>query len=305
MESTELHSPTPRRSQSGRADRRAGAAKSIRLLLLGVLTALASCGTGAAGPLGGFGQALPLAIPVRPVADTRIPPAPLPARLDLPDGPGPFPVVILLHGCGGIGRGVPLNVWARRLNGWGYGTLIVDSFAPRNIASVCAPAAQPLVTANDRAGDVINAALFLQTQNRVDPNRIGVIGFSHGGGTAATVTRKVFDDLDPGLLKAVVDYYGPCRQAALHGRVPLLVLAGEDDTWGDPARTCTNFGMQLGPDQPFQVVTYPDTVHAFDNAALTRRTFSEGHPLEYNATSAADSYARVHEFLDRWLGQKT
>jgi dienelactone hydrolase len=210
-------------------------------------------------------------------------------------------VVILLHGCGGIGKGTTLNAWASRLNGWGYGALIVNSFAPRGIATVCAPAAQHLVTAEDRSGDVINAALFLQTQPRVDPDRIGVIGFSHGGGTAATVTHKAFNDVRPGLLKAVVDYYGPCRRPDQYAGVPLLALAGDDDTWGNPARTCKDFARALGPDQPFAVVTYPDTVHAFDNPALLVRSYNEGHPMQYNAASASDSFARVHAFLDRWM----
>jgi dienelactone hydrolase len=230
--------------------------RTLPLLLL-CLSLLAGCAGGSGSPLSAFAQGSLLAIPVHPVADSRIPPAPLPARLMLPGGPGPSPVVILLHGCGGIGRGVSLDAWVTRLNGWGYGALVVDSFAARDVATVCAPANQHLVTDADRAGDVINAALFLQTQPGVDPGRIGVIGFSHGGGTAATVTRTMFADSHPGLLKAVVDYYGPCRRAELHGSVPLLALAGVDDTWGNPARSCTAFGQQLRQDQPFQVVTYP------------------------------------------------
>ncbi len=273
--------------------------------LLGVLALAACAGATISGPPTGFGPGQALEIPSQPIAGARTAPASLPARLVLPDGAGPFPVVILLHGCGGIGKGAPLNAWAARLDGWGYGALIVNSFAPRDVATVCAPSNQHLVTAEDRAGDVIDAALYLQTLPQVDPNRIGVIGFSHGGGTAATVTRAIFTAPHPGLLKAAVDYYGPCRRPDLHGTVPLLALAGTDDTWGYPARTCTTFGGQMRADQPFQVVTYPATVHAFDNASLRQRTYNEGHPMEYNAASAADSYARVHAFLEQWMPPKT
>jgi dienelactone hydrolase len=103
------------------------------------------------------------------------------------------------------------------------------------------------------------------------------------------------------LLKAAVNYYGPCRQPQDHGTVPLLAFGGEDDTWGDPARTCTEFGKHLRPDQPFQVFTYPDTVHAFDNSRLVRRTYSEGHPEQYNPVSAEDSFTRTRAFLDQWM----
>jgi dienelactone hydrolase len=278
----------------------ANALRLIGLALLAGCTAAPS-----AGPLAGQGPGALLAIPAQPIADARPSPGPLPARLVLPDGPGPFPVVILLHGCGGIGKGGSMNAWAARLNGWGYGALILNSFAPRNVATVCAPALQHLVTPEDRAGDAIDAALFLQTQPRVDPDRIGVIGFSHGGSTAATVTAKAFTDSHPGLLKAVVDYYGACRRPDLHGTVPLLALAGDDDTWGHPAIACKNFAQAMRPDQPFEVFTYPDTVHAFDNASLVIRTSNEGHPMQYNSTSAADSFARVQSFLARWMGPKT
>jgi dienelactone hydrolase len=279
----------------------------ICLALLAGCTAPSGAPSGATsgGLFAGQGPGELLAIPVQPVADARPSPRPLPGRLVLPDGPGPFPVVILLHGCGGIGKGASLNAWASRLNGWGYGALILNSFAPRNVATVCAPALQHLVTAEDRAGDTIDAALFLRTLPQVDPDRIGVIGFSHGGGTAAAVTAKAFTDAHPGLLKAVVDYYGACRRPDLHGTVPLLALAGDDDDWGHPARSCKNFALAMRPDQPFEVFTYPDTVHAFDNAALVIRTSNEGHPMQYNGAAAADSFARVKAFLARWMPAKT
>ena len=39
----------------------------------------------------------------------------------------------------------------------------------------------------------------------------------------------------------------------------------------------------------------------FDNAHVAARTYSEGHPMEYNAVAAADSFNRVHAFLGQWL----
>jgi dienelactone hydrolase len=267
----------------------------VRLLpiaLAGVL--LASTGFAA-------GRGTPVEIPAPPVPASRMPAVPLPGRLLLPNGVPRAPVVILLHGCGGIGKGFQLEDWAQRLLAWGYGSLIVDSLTPRGVTTVCAPADQPKVTNSDRAGDVIDAALWLQTQPGVDGGRIGVVGFSHGGGTAATVTQRHFQDLHPGLLKASVDYYGPCRQGQDHGTTPLLVLAGEDDTWANPVRTCTDFGKLLRPDQPFQVVAYPNTVHAFDNARIRSPFYGEGHPEAYNAVSAEDSFKRTRAFLDQWL----
>src|ERR1700689_4665123 len=68
------------------------------------------------------------AIPWQPVPDARQPATPLTAVLSLPDGKGPFPAVIVLHGCDGI-RAQETG-WASRLNSWGYAALVVDSFKP-------------------------------------------------------------------------------------------------------------------------------------------------------------------------------
>src|ERR1700761_2136715 len=56
-------------------------------------------------------------------------------ELFLPDGVGPFPAVVLLHGCDGVGP--HYRAWARRLSSWGYATVLVDSFGPRHVKTVC------------------------------------------------------------------------------------------------------------------------------------------------------------------------
>jgi dienelactone hydrolase len=204
-------------------------------------------------------------------------------------------VVILLHGCSGEKPGQ--RFWIERLSGWGYAVLRLDSFSARGVQTVCAPALQPLVTAVDRSGDVISAALWLRTQPQIDGARIGVLGDSPGGGTAVTVTRRQYEVLYPGLLKAAVAHYGPCRSPELHGTVPLLALAGDADTWGFPARTCMEFAAALRADQPITVKIYPGVVHSFEVPNPGQLTYSQGHPVQYNAAAAEDSYAQVKAFL--------
>jgi dienelactone hydrolase len=241
-------------------------------------------------------------VPPLPVADARPAPNSLPGRLRLPQGAGPFPVVILLHGCNGAGSN--LDLWADRLAGWGYGTLAMDSLTPRSIRSVCPARYQPLVTRRDQAGDTVDAALFLRTMPGVDASRIGVVGFSHGGAAAAAVTGRAFQDAAAGLIKAAVDFYGPCRDPDQHGTIPLLALAGEDDTWGDPARRCESYAAAVGAGQPVEVKTYPGVVHDFDNPAAVRRRAVEGHFEQFSPEAAQDSYARVRAFLDRYVGRR-
>ena len=224
-----------------------------------------------------------------------MPPGPIPAAFKLPAGQGPFPAVIVLHGCGGRGAGQLL--WARRLNGWGYAVLIPDSMTPRGVKRVCDPAEQSLVTPRDRVGDLGSAVAWLRSQPEIDPGRIAVLGLSHGGATAVMATDRIYDGFR---LRAAINYYGPCVDPTAHGDVPLLVLAGAEDDWGHPAARCEAYGMALQPGQVFEMHVYPGVYHAFDNP-LMKRSVSNSHVMEYNEAAAEDSFTRVHAFLDRWV----
>ena len=68
-----------------------------------------------------------------------------PTRLDAvlfrPRGKGPFPAVVLLHGCGGLFKaGTAGEIvardreWALRLQELGYVAILPDSFNPRGVA---------------------------------------------------------------------------------------------------------------------------------------------------------------------------
>lgn len=225
----------------------------------------------------------------------------LTALLTLPEGKPPYPAVILLHGCGGGITG--LQGWGRRLASWGYASVSPDSYTPRGQSRLCSgPAEERAITPQDRVGDVVSTALWLRTQPQIDGNRIAVVGFSNGGWTAMWATQRRYQQIYPGLIKAAVSYYGNCDRAAEHGTVPLLVLVGEADNWDNPARRCREFGAQLTPDQGFQIHTYPGAAHAFDREGLQALQYSEGHPLQYNAGAAQDSFLRTKAFLDHYIG---
>jgi dienelactone hydrolase len=264
----------------------------LTLLLAALLLAAAWSGT-------------PVEIPPQSIPGTRESPRNLPAKLTLPAGSEPHPAIILLHGCAGLraaSQGADLmDQWTERLTGWGYAVLIPDSFTPRGIPGVCAKEDQPKVTTTDRSGDAVSAAIFLTRVAGIDPKRIGVIGFSHGGGTAERVTLLPAAGFRPGLIRAAVDYYGTCARPHFYRDVPLLALAGDADTWGYPARSCAEFGRAIGPGRPFEAVVYPGAVNGFDNRNLQRRVTSNGHPLQYDEAAAEDSFARVRDFLARYL----
>ena len=64
----------------------------------------------------------------------------IPLEILKPDGPGPFPAVVMLHDCSGLGprsSGAPRR-WARELVGRGYVVAIPDSFSTRGFpGGVC------------------------------------------------------------------------------------------------------------------------------------------------------------------------
>lgn len=101
-----------------------------------------------------------------------------------PEGDGPFPVVIMMHGCGGPRpfldemRDVAVRAGAAVIN--------VDSYRPRRISRVAALATVctgARLQGRERAGDLYAALAWARQQSWADHARIGAIGWSHGGWT--------------------------------------------------------------------------------------------------------------------------
>ena len=230
-------------------------------------------------------------------------PATLTAELYTPKGPGAFPALVLLHGCGGIGPNIV--AWATWLREEGYAALVLDSFGGRGIRRLCADAS-PL-RGQRRSPDVYAAAAYLATLPVIDRNRIGAIGWSHGGWTVlwAGNTEERYSDVK---LRALVAFYPVCADVVAYGgTTPLLMLLGELDEWTSPetCRTVALGGRRAGRD--VVDVLYPGAHHAFDAANLTRPVRVEdarggrGATIAYNPSAHADAEKRVREFLARHL----
>ncbi len=97
-----------------------------------------------------------------------------------PQGTGPFPAVVVMHGCDGVNENT--RRWAGRLVGWGYAALIVDSFRWRGLSNICGNAGA--LPASVRAHDATAAKNYLRSLPNIAKGRIGLIGFSHGAGAA-------------------------------------------------------------------------------------------------------------------------
>ena len=102
--------------------------------------------------------------------------------LEKPQGKGPFPAVVMLHGCSGIeGTKKYLDAWVQRLSSWGYVSLMVDSLGPRGESDICSDNRVFLIPPNVRAQDAHDAKFYLAGLPFVSQNQIALMGWSHGG----------------------------------------------------------------------------------------------------------------------------
>jgi len=220
-----------------------------------------------------------------------------------PDGTGPFPAVILLHGCGGPTSGEKL--WAERLRGWGYLVLRVNSFAARGLKRVCGGG---ILRPEERVPDALGALAYLRTRPDVDPRRIAVMGWSHGGSATLATLNNAPEEPAEGF-RAAVAFYPYCRQMRpWRTKTPTLILIGEADDW-TPAVPCQALAdRQRRAGFDVTQVTYPGAHHVFDNPLLgpdQRRApdalGGRGATLQYNPAAADDSRVRVRDFLAKHL----
>lgn len=213
--------------------------------------------------------------------------------LDKPDGSGPFPAVVTVHGC--LGLNDFRRNSAEQLAGRGYVSLVVDSFATRGVQDDC------LAGLGDRQGDAAGALAYLAQQPFVDPHRIVLVGFAQGGTAAlglATARPSPIFDLPAGLrFKAVVAFYPSCSAAGNELAVPALVLIGGLDDWSR-AVECEWWALRRrGKGAPVHIEVYPEAYHAFDDPNLRIATRAYGHWMKYDPQAAAQSAATMRDFL--------
>ena len=237
--------------------------------------------------------------------------------LSKPDGDGPFPAVVLTHGCGGTERNTQhRTVWrglvqhAKLLNRNGYATLIIDSFHKRRITDGCQ---KPLSYYPVQIRDAHAAFDRLATKPYVVRDRIGYVGQSLGGGTALRLAQGGYVSFRTrkgrGTFAALVAYYPWCEPDWAHALVrPVLILIGGKDNW-TPADRCKNLHeiAKRASNKPVvELKVYPRAHHSFD-LPMDGPYFVEGdggkmHTVQGDAGARNDSQRRMIAFFDKYLG---
>ncbi|MGY4256998.1 dienelactone hydrolase [Bradyrhizobium sp. USDA 4516] len=230
---------------------------------------------------------------------------PLQGYLRTPDGPGPSPAVVLLHGCGGFFKQLDER-WGKRLAAWGYVTFTVDRFGPRGISSACTGGA-PAATVHD----AYRALSYLARQSAVDPGRVAVVGFSQGAWLALlSVERGAIEHNAAEKFRAAVAFYPPCLSIKGDMTVPTLIMVGELDDW-TPAKECRtlaegrdDYGIsrQNHAGHPIELIVYPGAYHGFDVPHYSTPVQLLGHHLEFNEVARDQSIDALRKFLYATIG---
>lgn len=201
----------------------------------------------------------------------------LTGHFDKPQGPGPFPATIMLHGCSGAytARGDMRPIYFNyvdHLVSAGYAVLLVDSFRPRGYNEVCLLPGTPVTVFRHRPNDAFGAAKFLAARADIDAKRIALLGWSHGAISALGASTSPFAAAAKQYFRAVAVYYPACDALAARNyfpAVPTLVIVGLADNW-TPAPPCIELARKVAGDGGnLKLIAYPDAYHAFD-APLSR-----------------------------------
>jgi dienelactone hydrolase len=219
-----------------------------------------------------------------------------------PEGAGPFPAVIALHGCAGM-SGRTKQKLVDELVGWGYVVLLVDSFATRGIEHACAGGFFDI--AGTRRSDAYGALAFLARQTFVDPQRVAAVGFSQGGWVTLLVAEanalELFVRSSNLRFRAVVAFYPLCKAVVGRLVIPTLILIGALDQWTPAADCAEKIDSWRTDGVPIEQVVYPSAHHSFYYPELQPGRTRFGHWLEYNEEAATDATRRMQAFLKRHL----
>jgi dienelactone hydrolase len=231
-------------------------------------------------------------------------------ELVTPPGRGPFPTVLLIHGCGGLrgarGPNPIMDEYARSAVEAGWAAAILDSYGPRRWEAgwarrrVCTGT---LLQGYRRAADVLAGVDLLAADPRVDHRHLRIASWSHGGwavGDLATLR----DPGDGSFKRTMADVeamyftYPFCGFPSQGGRRAWTWKGGvrfvfaEIDTVQSAAGCGPMVERARAAGSRVETVTFPGVTHAFDERLkLPDSTF------KFDAAATARAHA---EFI-AWL----
>jgi len=245
-----------------------------------------------------------------------------------------LPAVVALHGCGGMYSttkskrdtlSIRHRMMADLLVSEGYAVLFPDSFRSRGFEEICTVEKKKrTLTQQHRRQDAQGALAWLQRRDDVLPERIALLGWSHGASAVlATLNAKQpavanWRDRDPHnpYFRAGAVFYPGCNDS-LKGRggyalaAPITFFIGGSDDWTAPG-PCVDLAAKLSAAGEAATITvYPDTYHGFDGPSTQPRRRIEvpngvnpgkGVTVATNPVARDDAYAKLKKYLRTHLG---
>ena len=238
------------------------------------------------------------------------------AQLYKPDGDGPFPVVIALHGCGGLGgHSEPVlpryRDWAEQLLKAGHAVLLPDSYGSRELGPQCRVKERRVLARRERVADITASRQWLAQQPWAARDRISLMGWANGASALLWAVRPQLSSrgTEPDFRSAIA-FYPDCRISSGLGwsaRVPTLLLIGARDDVSSPAACRQMVEGARGRSALARIEVYPDAFHDFDRANLPLYAIGAGADASLperghigtDTDARADSQKRVAAWLAR------
>ena len=183
----------------------------------------------------------------------------------------------------------------RRLAREGFVAIAPDLLSRRGGTSQFSNPADATTALRDIRGqelveDLMAVVSLLASDEAVQPERIGVVGFCFGGGMAWRLITQ-----DP-RIKAAVPFYGVNPNLKYVSKIEASVLAiyGELDDRINAGIDEITDAMELNK-KTFEKVIYPGAQHGFHN---------DTNPDRYHPEAARQAWQRTLEWLRRWLPSK-
>ncbi len=220
--------------------------------------------------------------------------AAMPVYVSSPDGPGPFPAMVVIHHAPGVDEFVQET--ADRLAGEGYTAIAPDLFhrITDEMVESSGKTRRDLLSDPEIVADVNATVEFLSAHPSVDSERLGITGFCMGGRVTwlATATNSAFKAAAPFYGGNILVPWGDSDRSPFELSpgisCPVLFHFGEEDanpSPGDMRKLDDELSRQR---MPHQFYSYPGADHAFMNRHNLAR---------YHRRSAEMAWARTREFL--------
>lgn len=213
--------------------------------------------------------------------------------LSLPDGPGPWPGVVVIHDA--IGYAADKEAINDHVAAAGYLALTPNLYARGGRARCITRVFRELLTQRGRALDDILAARDHLLAMPECTGAVGIAGFCMGGQFALILAPKGFGASAP--------FYGtPLPRHLtdiLDGACPIVASFGSRDPLGVGAATRLRRVLEA-KNIPHDVKAYPHAGHSFANQ-LPGQPLIRVAGFGYNEAATADAWARVFAFFGEHL----